>query len=167
MICPQCGFDIGTKHKCLRCGYEVKTLVTVDEEAQKKREKEENTRVIDPENTFLTDEYGNIVDDDDYYSDPISSLFDDLFGFDPIGDLLGGLFGVNIGGSRRSHTQSIFDERQERIDDKKDETIVEVKKVDIYDENGNLVKPESKIMQTVNKVKQKVKNATHKNDNNK
>ncbi len=162
MICPQCGYDIGTQHKCKRCGYEVKTLVAVDEEEQRKREEEENTRVIDPEDTILTDEFGNSVDDDDgvYYSDPFSSLFDDLFGFDPIGDILGGLFGMDVG-RRGAHAES-----RERINEKKDDNVVEVKKVEILDENGNPVKQDGKIKQTVNKVKQKVKNVTHKKNKN-
>lgn len=155
MICPQCGYDIGTKHRCLRCGYEVKTLVAVDEEEQKRREKEENTHVIDPENTYLTDEYGNIVgeEEDDFFADPISSIFGDLFGFDPIGDLLGGLFGVPVG--RRSRANRYREEVQEIVE-KKPKKIVEVNKVEFLDENGNPVDKD--------KDKGKTKNRKNKKD---
>lgn len=148
---------MGTKHTCLRCGYEVKELVAVDEEEQKKREREE-VKVIDPENTYITDEFGNSTDDE-YMDDPFGSLFGDLFGFDPIGDLLGGLFGFPTHQTTRVH----------RVQEKKEEdpNVVEVKKVEIYDEDGNPVKKESKVKKAADKVKQKVKNAVHKKDNGK
>ena len=95
MICPQCGYEMGNKNKCLRCGYEVKTLSVVVEKDEPKQERED-VKVIDPCNVFLTHPYGY---EDDFgtgfgsaFDDPFVSLIDSLFG-DPIGDLLGGLFG--------------------------------------------------------------------------
>ena len=41
MVCPQCGYDMGRAHRCMRCGYEVKTLVTVDEDRSDGENKEE------------------------------------------------------------------------------------------------------------------------------
>lgn len=156
MICPQCGYDMGNKNKCLRCGYEVKTLVPLSEEESKKREREQ-TKVIDPNNTYLTDEYGNPVDDDDDgYADPFSSIFDDLFGFDPISDLLGGLFGVDVRPQYSAHSKKTAVEDKEN-----DDNVVEVKKVEYLDENGEPVKRESKLKQTAQKVKSKVQNAVH------
>lgn len=146
---------MGTKHTCLRCGYEVKELVAVDEQEQKRRERE-TVKVIDPENTYLTDEFGNSTDEDAYMSDPFGSIFGDLFGFDPIGDLLGGLFGFST--RPTSRVQTIMEEPEEE----KAPNVVEVKKVEIFDEDGNPVKKESKVKQAADKVKQKVKSAVHK-----
>ncbi len=156
MICPQCGYDTGTAHRCLRCGYEVKTLVAVDEEEQRKREEDE-IKVIDPENTYLTDEYGYAVDEDEdaKYSDPFDMLFGSLFG-DPFSDLLGGLFGFDVSPRTEPRTAAGQQEKSKKDD------VVEVKKVEFLDENGNPIKQDGKFKQTVNKVKEKVKNATHK-----
>lgn len=157
MICPQCGYDMGTAHRCLRCGYEVKTLVAVDEEEQRKREEDE-IKVIDPENTYLTDEYGYAVDEDEdvKYSDPFDMLFGSLFG-DPFSDLLGGLFGFDVSSRTEPRTAARQQEKSKKDD------VVEVKKVEFLDENGNPIKQDGKFKQTVNKVKEKVKNATHRN----
>lgn len=105
MLCPQCGYDIGHKNKCLRCGYEIKTLVVSDEEKEQKhgQKEEDDTIYIDPMNVFLTHPYGY---EDDYgtgynapIDDPFVSIIDSLFGGDPFADLLGGLFG--FGAPRR------------------------------------------------------------------
>lgn len=154
MICPQCGFDMGNKHKCMRCGYEVKTLAVVDENENKKKKQDDEpeTRVIDPKDVYISN--GDAYGDD--FSDPFSALFGDVF--DPIGSLLGGLFGFDV----RSPFSSGGEERRERIDEREDDKkhkVVEVKKVEIYDENGNPVEQESKLKKTVNKIKNKVKNA--------
>lgn len=100
MICPECGYDMGNRNKCYRCGFEAKTLVVVDdheeEEPKKSKEEEVETKVIDPCNVYLTHPYG--YEDYDVFGSsagPFSSLFDELFG-DPISDLLGGLFGINL-----------------------------------------------------------------------
>lgn len=104
MICPKCGYDMGIKYRCLRCGFEMTMPAVVDEdeqagsEEQEKKQDEVETKIIDPTNVYLTHPYGY---EDDYGTgfgpggDPFASLFDDLFG-DPIGDLLGGLFGINV-----------------------------------------------------------------------
>lgn len=104
MICPKCGYDMGKKYRCLRCGFEMTMPAVVDEDEQaeskeqEKKQDEIETKIIDPTNVYLTHPYGY---EDDYGTgfgpggDPFASLFDDLFG-DPIGDLLGGLFGINI-----------------------------------------------------------------------
>ncbi len=168
MVCPQCGYDMGTQHKCMRCGYEVKTLVSVSEEEQKKRQEEE-TIVIDPNSTILTDEYGNAVDEDDddmYYVDPISAIFDGLFG-DPFADLFGGLFGMDTQPHRSSH-RVVKEQPKE-----KDPNVVEVKKVEFLDEDGKPIKQESKIKKTVNKAGEKIRQTASnvkkkfKRDNNK
>ena len=154
MICPQCGYDMGTKSKCLRCGYTEKTLAVVDEskhdehkgsDEQKKNDGTPEVKVIDPCNVYLTHPYGY----DDYGSDygafgsPFSSLFDDLFG-DPIGDLLGGLFGFDMGGSHRAQARSSREEPQKRK--RKQGPIVEMDKNDfeILDENGDPVEQKPK-----------------------
>ena len=145
MICPQCGYDMGTRSKCLRCGYEEKTLVVVDEKDKSdsdepKQEKEEkpDVKIIDPCNVYLTHPYG--VDDDSYsFGSPFASIFDDLFG-DPIGDLLGGLFGINFGGGRVRQQRSRSEEPQKRR--RKQGPIVEIDNADveILDENNKPVK---------------------------
>lgn len=100
MICPECGYDMGNRSKCYRCGYEVKTLTVVDsandeEDTEKANEEKIETKVIDPCNVYITHPYG--VEDDVFGDDggAFTSLFDRLFG-DPISDLLGGLFGINL-----------------------------------------------------------------------
>lgn len=111
MICPQCGYDMGNKNKCLRCGYEVKTLTVVSEEEQKKREEkeEDDTIVIDPMNVFLTHPYGYEDDFGTGYGapidDPFVSIIDSLFGGDPFADLLGGLFGFGSPRHRVVHEE--------------------------------------------------------------
>lgn len=107
MICPQCGYDMGNKSKCIRCGYEVKTLTVVtenDEKKQEQKQEKDETIVIDPCNVYLTHPYGY---DDEYgtgygspFDDPFVSIIDSLFG-DPIGDLFGGLFGFDMSPPRR------------------------------------------------------------------
>lgn len=165
MICPQCGYDMENRHTCLRCGYEVKTLVTVSEEESKKREEKEKTKVIDPSATILTDEYGNSVDEEDYF-DPFGSIFDSLFGFDPIGDLLGGLFGMDVRMGRRPQEPKYIPSEEELEQGVASEIgeVVEVKKVEYLDENGEPIKKDGKIKQTVDKVKKKVRDMTHKHD---
>lgn len=153
MICPQCGYDIGNKNKCLRCGYEVKTLVVSDRKNNDEGRPE--TKVIDPDSVYISN--GGY---DDSYADPFDMLFGNIF--DPIGDLLGGLFGLDV----RSHRSASFgydDEEEDYNRGKKggEGKVVEVKKVEILDDDGNPVeqeKPESKIKQTVNKIKNKIKN---------
>ena len=99
MICPECGYDMGNRNKCYRCGFEVKTLTVVDnadkDESQNADEEKVETKVIDPCNVYITHPYG--VEDEVFGSAGrgFSSLFDELFG-DPISDLLGGLFGINL-----------------------------------------------------------------------
>lgn len=128
MICPQCGYDVGNSHKCKRCGYEIKTLATVDESSKSKNDDAE-TKVIDPNDVYLSHEY--VSDDFGFgFSDPISSLFDDLFA-DPITSLLGGLFGFDIGGSR-SESRTAESQNKKKGSGK----VVEVNKVEILDENG-------------------------------
>ena len=115
MICPQCGYEMGNKSKCLRCGYEVKTLSVVtqkDENEQDARQQQEKPEVIDidPCNVFLTHPYGY---EDDFgtgfgspFDDPFVSIIDSLFG-DPIGDLLGGLFGFDMSPPRRHREEPL------------------------------------------------------------
>lgn len=127
MICPQCGYDMGNKNKCIRCGYEVKTLAVVDEREESggpdnEREKTE-TKVIDPCNVYLTHPYG--FDDDDGFGDPFASLFGGLFG-DPIGDLLGGLFGFDV-----SPRRSVVYEEEPPKKKRKQGPVVEVRDVEV------------------------------------
>ena len=137
MICPQCGYDMGNKNKCLRCGYEVKTLTVVSEEEQKKREEkqkeEDDTIVIDPMNVFLTHPYGYEDDFGTGYGapidDPFVSIIDSLFGGDPFADLLGGLFGF---GSPRRH---VVHEEPPPRKKKKQGPIIVVDDIEIIDPN--------------------------------
>lgn len=152
MICPQCGYDMGNKSRCLRCGYVSKNLTVYDdksddgktnedktEEPQKEEEKPD-VKVIDPCNVYLTHPYG--YEDDSGsgfgFGGPFGSLFDDLFG-DPIGDLLGGLFGFDTGFSRRGARGATREEPPKKR--RKQGPIVEMSKNDfeIVDDNGNPV----------------------------
>lgn len=132
MICPNCGYDIGNKSKCLRCGYEIKTLALQDK--NDKQKEENDTKVIDPGDTFITQS----LDDgsDPFFDvDPFSSLFGDLFG-DPISDLLGGLFGIDLnpfGGSRRRVYVREPEEPPKKK--KKQGPVVEVDEVEIIEED--------------------------------
>ena len=136
MICPQCGYDMGHKNKCLRCGYEVKTLTVVSEDEREDKSKDEDkddTIVIDPMNVFLTHPYGY---DDDFgtgygapMDDPFVSIIDSLFGGDPFADLLGGLFG--FGPSR--HRQFVEEPRPTKK--KKQGPIIVVDDIEIIDPN--------------------------------
>ena len=130
MICPQCGYDMGNKNKCIRCGYEVKTLAVVDERADdepKTEQEKTETKIIDPCNVYLTHPYG--FEDDDGFGDPFASLFGGLFG-DPIGDLLGGLFGFDV-----SPRRSAFYEEEPPKKKRKQGPIVEVSDVEVISEN--------------------------------
>lgn len=140
MICPKCGYDIGNKSKCVRCGYEIKTLAVVDENNsndEPKKEEKTETKVIDPCNVYLTHPYGYEDDYDTGFGpggDPFASLFDDLFG-DPISDLLGGLFGINVnpfgGSSRRTYVRESEEPPKKK---KKQGPIVEVNDVEIIED---------------------------------
>lgn len=131
MICPQCGYDIGTKHRCLRCGYEITSLVTVDEEETKRREKE-SAKVIDPGATYLTDEYGYAVDEDDEpFAGPFGSLLEGIFGFDPFADLLGGFFGMgSMGGRPRKRKEVYIDRIHEPGEDDGKPKVVDINSVE-------------------------------------
>lgn len=138
MRCPQCGYDMGNKNKCIRCGYEVHDVAVVkndrddNEEPKKEKQDEPDVKVIDPCNVYLTHPYGY---DDDFGTgfgpggDPFASLFGDLFG-DPIGDLLGGLFGFDVSPRRP---------RPEEPPKKKKKTgpVVEVTDVEFLDANNH------------------------------
>lgn len=149
MICPQCGYDVGNSHKCKRCGYEIKTLATVDE-SRRNNEEEIETKVIDPSDVYISREY--VSDDFGFgFADPISSLFDDLFG-DPITSLLGGLFGFDINPRQsESHAESPRSK-------KKSDNVVEVNKVEILDENGNVVEEQKNGKKAKNPFKKNNKN---------
>lgn len=154
MICPQCGYDMGNKARCLRCGFVSKTLVVVDEsktdendktENAKKNEEKPDVKVIDPCNVYLTHPYGY---EDDVgggfgFGGPFGSIFDELFG-DPIGDLLGGLFGFDMGFSRRSSRASRQEEPPKKR--RKQGPIVEMSKNDfeIVDDDGNPIDEKKK-----------------------
>ncbi|MBD5132769.1 MAG: hypothetical protein HDT28_09345 [Clostridiales bacterium] len=129
MICPQCGYDMGKKNKCIRCGYEASELTVFDEKEQAEREKEREqseTKVIDPCNVYLTHPYGYDEYDSDFgMGDPFGSLFGSLFG-DPIGDLLGGLFGFDVRPQRQVHEQPTKK-------GKKQGPVVEVRDVEMVD----------------------------------
>lgn len=137
MICPQCGYDIGNKNKCVRCGFEVKTIAVVDNPKSEKAGNDNTveTKVIDPCNVFLTHPYGY---DDDFgtgfgpFGDPFASLFDDIFG-DPISDLLGGLFGINIGGTVR---RTVVHEPEPPKKKKKQGPVIEVRDVEIIENDA-------------------------------
>lgn len=131
MICPQCGYDMGNRNKCYRCGYEAKTLAVVkesDKNDDDARDSEDvpETKVIDPCNVFLTHPNGYEDEEEDFaiFGSPFSSLFGDIFG-DPIGDLLGGLFGIDLG-PRRTVVREEPPKRK-----KKQGPIVEVDDVEI------------------------------------
>ena len=133
MICPQCGYDMGTKRKCMRCGYNVTSLATIDDKEKKRREKEA-AKVIDPGATFLTDEYGYAVDEDDEpFAGPFGSLLENIFGFDPFADLLGGFFGMGsmgMGGRPRRREEVFIDRIHEPGEDDGKPKIVDINSVE-------------------------------------
>lgn len=141
MLCPQCGYDVGNEHRCKRCGYEIKTLATVDESRRKEEEKEP-TKIIDPRDTYITSEYGDF----DVFGDGSSDPFDALFGsiFDPIGDLLGGLFGFDVKPFGRSNQRVNMYPDDKPQKKRKQGPIVEVDEVEVIsdDESHKSVKPE-------------------------
>jgi len=116
----------------MRCGYEVNSLVAVDE-SKKNKSDEPETKVIDPSDVYLSS--GDDEPDDGFY-DPFGALFDDLF--DPIGDILG-LFGFGVPNSRGAGRGSSERESKKKSSDK-DNKVVEVRDVEILDENGDPVK---------------------------
>ena len=164
MICPQCGYDMGNKSKCLRCGYEVKTLAVVDESEQNEQRQEEHndTKVIDPCNVYLTHPYG--YDDDEGtgfgpFGSPFASLFDDLFG-DPISDLLGGLFGFDVS-PRRSRIREEEPPKKKR----KQGPIVEVNEVEIIEDKAqSKTETKAEAPDTENKENKGFKNPFKKNN---
>lgn len=135
MICPQCGYDIGNKNKCLRCGYEVKNLVVSD---GKQKDDKPETKVIDPDNVYISS------GTQEYY-DPFDLLFGNIF--DPIGDLLGGLFGLDVDRQRSRTFDFDFGDGESEAREKKKKgngKVVEVNKVEIIDDDGNPVERNSK-----------------------
>ncbi|MCH5351023.1 MAG: hypothetical protein J1F39_03535 [Clostridiales bacterium] len=137
MICPQCGYDMGTRHRCLRCGFEITSLVTVDEEERKRRERD-NAKVIDPSATYLTDEYGYAVDEDEEaYAGPFGSLLEDLFGFDPFAGLLGGFFGMGSMGGRPKRKEVFIDRIHDPGEDDGKPKIVDINNVEVVDDDDD------------------------------
>lgn len=166
MICPNCGYDMGNKSKCIRCGYEVKTLAVVDTDAENNesksgKEDKIETKVIDPCNVFLTHPNGYEGIEDDFgmefsFGDPFASLFGDFFG-DPIGDLLGGLFGIDINPRRRARRAEEEPPKKKR----KQGPIVEVSKVEVIKEDDSRAEDSQAEKQSAAEHEQKAKQ--HKN----
>lgn len=133
MLCPQCGYDVGNEHRCKRCGYEIKTLATVDESRRKEEEKEP-TKIIDPRDTYITSEYGGYdVFGDGGFSDPFDALFGSIF--DPIGDLLGGLFGFDVNPFGRSNKRVNMYPDDKPQKKRKQGPIVEVDEVEVISDD--------------------------------
>lgn len=174
MICPQCGYDMGNKNRCLRCGFEVRTLAVVsDDESYKKdsngkqdqKQNDDDTIVIDPFNVFLTHPYGY---EDEFGSgygvpmdDPFTTLIDSIF--DPIGDLLGGLFGFDMSPPRRRVV-----EEPPPVKKKKQGPIYVIDDIEIIEpdkeEKETPQNTESQNDETTNTHKNKIKNKFKKND---
>lgn len=113
MICPHCGYDMKNASKCLRCGYQERELSVVV--------KEEEPTEIDADRIYLTggeseSRGGGLFD----LFDPLGSLFGGLFG-----DVLGDLFGFDS------------DNYEDEEEEEELQEIVEVRKVELLDENGN------------------------------
>lgn len=147
---------MGNKSKCLRCGYEIKNLAVVDENAEKNDTEQEKieTKVIDPCNVFLTHPYGY---EDDYgtgfgpMGDPFASLFGDLFG-DPISDLLGGLFGFDVIRPRRQ----TYREEEPPKKKRKQGPVVVIDDIELFDANDEPIESDKH-------ERQKTDNAENKN----
>lgn len=96
MKCPECGHDMGKRSKCLRCGYTVKSVISIDPEKieQEKTTKEEQSvrKEIHP--------------DDVHVSRAGGSIFGDIFGggiFGGFGSIIDSIFGgFDIFGSDNS-----------------------------------------------------------------
>ena len=162
MICPHCGYDMGNKNKCLRCGYEVKDVAVSDgreggKDGHKKDEPE--TIVIDPCNVYLTHPYG-FEDEGGTDYDPISDLFGSLFG-DPISDLLGGLFGFDMNPFGRSTRRTVVEEPPPKK--KKQGPIYVVDDVEIFDANDRPVEADEYNPKPKRKPEQPSDGHKHKN----
>ena len=161
MICPHCGYDMGNKNKCLRCGYEVKDVAVSDGRERKDGHKKDDpeTIVIDPCNVYLTHPYG-YEDDDGVDYDPFADLFGNLFN-DPISDLLGGLFGFDLNPFGRSSRRTVVDEPPPKK--KKQGPIYVVDDVEILDSHDRPVEADEYNPKPKRKTEQSEGGAKHKN----
>lgn len=131
MKCPQCGYDMGTANRCLRCGYTDHSVATVDEN-KNKNDEDPSVKVIDPSQVVLVET--PIEEDERPFYDPISSLFDSFFG-DPISDILN-MFGFGARGSgRRAQSRQQTQSEKPRRNIK----MVELDDVEILDANNNTI----------------------------
>lgn len=93
MKCPKCGYDMGLRAQCLRCGYAVTSIVPIDpEKIEKEGEPRSSHRVVDPDNVRVS-------------RGQSGSVFDDIFGgglFGGIGSIFGSLFGMDLFGEEES-----------------------------------------------------------------
>lgn len=138
MICPQCGYDLGSKARCPRCGYDIKMPARFDPE----KAKEDDIKVIDPDSVYLSDSFDDgYSEGESLFGDPI---LDSLFNpFTSIFDFLG--FGG--GSTRKSQIEDEIDAAP---------SVVEVKKVEVYDEDGNPVE-KNKFKEQIKDIKNKIK----------
>ena len=85
MKCPQCGYDMANKSKCLRCGYTARDMVLIDpEKIEEEGEPKEEKREIDPDDVRVSRAGGGGL---------FESLFGSFFGGGFFGgSMFGGLF---------------------------------------------------------------------------
>lgn len=92
MKCPKCGHDMGSKAKCLRCGFVYKGIVPVDPETiETEEEPKSSRRVVDPDEVRVSRAGGGSIFGDIFGGGLFGGLFDSLFG----GSIFADIFGVD------------------------------------------------------------------------
>lgn len=92
MKCPKCGHDMGSKAKCLRCGFVYKGIVAIDpEKIETEEEPKSSRRVVDPDEVRVSRAGGGGIFGDIFGGGLFGGLFDSLFG----GSIFADIFGVD------------------------------------------------------------------------
>lgn len=143
MKCPVCGDNIPQgKSKCLRCGYECKSLATVKQDENNNKEEKRD----EPESEFREVSPDDVRMSGGSYGSRNGSILDGLFGggvFGGFTSILDDLFG--FGNPFEDIDYEEYDGRDEDgfPVDVFDRDFVEISDVETFDENGNL-KPDKK-----------------------
>ncbi len=146
MNCPVCGDKIPQgKAKCLRCGYECKSVATVKQD-ENKEEKTDETRGGESESEFREVSPDDVKMSGGSYGSRNGSILDGLFGggiFGGFTSILDDLFG--FGNPFEDIDYEEYDGRDENgfPIDVFDRDFVEIHDVETFDADGNL-KPEKK-----------------------
>lgn len=179
MKCPNCGLDLpdGT-YKCMRCGFECKSLrVSAGAEQDDRGKHEQDAGDTEREETVEIDPSKVRMGRADSGFAGGGSPFSDIFGGGIFGNLFGGIFGDFFDPFGGGYDEDDEDEQEGYFDDFGNpmpidiygNEFIEVGDIELLDEDGNVIKKEkctdkSKKKSAGRKIVDKIKDKFKKKD---